>query len=98
LRTTSTSTWAVVDEPLLALVGDVFGARAEGHVEELLLGGGLLGERICPLRSKAQLAVPAAPMVAPAFSKILRSSATVRLRLSVRTSTRKRVPPGPVPS
>ena len=51
-----------------------------------------------PFLSKAHMAAPAALSTPLCFSKILRSSATVRFRLSVMPSMRKSVPPGPVPS
>src|SRR5271166_414749 len=48
-----------------------------------------------PFLWNIQATEPASPMLPPFFEKACRSSLTVRLRLSVDTSTRIATPPGP---
>jgi hypothetical protein len=49
---------------------------------------------ICPFRSNCQATAPGSAVDPPFLEKILRTSAPVRLRLSVSTSTITATPPG----
>ena len=86
----------LADHPqLVAVLAHVLGAGVDRGDQVVLAVAAAVDRRSTPRFSKIQATEPGSPRLPPCLVKAWRTSALVRLRLSVSASTRIAAPPGP---